>query len=97
MPSKAEKARRKAMQRDVSQREHAQAVADMPLTKTDLAALFDYVDTKLEESACDHTLRYTREFLVSRQLLEEQVVLWLAQYGGYCDCEVLANVEDRLG
>ncbi len=24
-------------------------------------------------------------------------VAWLAEYGGGCDCEVIANVEDRWG
>ncbi len=27
----------------------------------------------------------------------ERIVSWLRKHGGYCDCEVLANVEDKFG
>jgi hypothetical protein len=32
-----------------------------------------------------------------RGLAVEKTVPWLREQGGYCDCEVLANVEDRFG
>jgi hypothetical protein len=66
--------------------------AGMPLSHDDLRALFDHVDTALEFRGCDHTHRHTRAFLASRGLDEARVVPWLGEYGGYCDCEVLANV-----
>ena len=63
----------------------------MPLSHDDLRALFDGLDAALEDG-CDHTLRHTRELLRERGLDEERVLPWLAEYGGHCDCEVLANV-----
>ncbi|ATQ78647.1 DUF2695 domain-containing protein [Massilia violaceinigra] len=69
----------------------------MPISREHLAGLFDHLDAALGREPCQHTLRLTRLFLTSHSLPEATVVPWLGQYGGYCDCEVLANVEDRWG
>jgi hypothetical protein len=34
-------------------------------------------------------------FLAERGLDAAAVIPWLRESGGYCDCEVLANVEDE--
>jgi hypothetical protein len=75
----------------------AEEEAKLPLTKADLKALFDHVDSRLAEHGCDHTLVHTREFLTQRGLPQETVVPWLREYHGYCDCEVIANVEEAWG
>lgn len=69
----------------------------MPLSKSQLSDLFDVLDERLEESGCDHTLAVTRSFLAAHSLPAATVLPWLAEYGGYCDCEVLANVESEWG
>jgi hypothetical protein len=38
---------------------------------------------------------HTHEFLRSRALAEDAIVEWLGKYGGYCDCEVAANVSNN--
>lgn len=93
MPSRAERARRRALTRELARREREAAIAAMPLPMADLQALFDHLDEALADG-CDHTTRLTRAFLRERSLAEAAVLPWLGSYGGYCDCEVLANVED---
>jgi hypothetical protein len=41
-------------------------------------------------------MRFTTDFLRKRGLDVARVVSWLRDHGGYCDCEVLANVEDEF-
>jgi hypothetical protein len=41
---------------------------------------------------CDGTLRRTKQFLRRQRLRISQVIRWLEQLGGYCDCEVVLNV-----
>ena len=89
------------MVRSMQEREHAQAEARMPISKADLKDLFALLDSTLFERRggkiwchCDHTLRRTRDFLRSRSLPEDTIAEWLKTYGGYCDCEVAANVTD---
>ncbi|HXC36008.1 MAG TPA: hypothetical protein VNV43_09055 [Candidatus Acidoferrales bacterium] len=84
MPSKAEKQRRRAIVRDIRQKEHSEAEARMPISKSDLRDLFGMLDRTPYEKPdgkiwcrCDHTLRYTREFLRSRNLPEDIVAEWL--------------------
>jgi hypothetical protein len=93
MASQEERDRRKVLARELAERKRQEAESRMPLSKEDLAALFDHLDQALAEG-CDHSLRLTRAFLASRSLTESAIVPWLGEYGGFCDCEVLANVED---
>ena len=94
MPSKSEQKRRKALARDIAERDKAAAIATMPISKDDLASLFDHLDSALS-TGCDHSLKITRSFLQGRNLSEAAIIPWLGEYGGYCDCEVLANVEQE--
>ena len=84
------------------------AERDLPASKEDLVALFEWVDDKLLEggdqtlkytldqlaSGCDHALKYTLEFAAGHSLERGRLVRWLKEHGGYCDCEVVINVAD---
>jgi hypothetical protein len=89
--------KRRAMLRDLKQRQLAEREARMPLPRSDLSALFAFLDARFELEDCDHTLRLTRQFLREHSLPEEPVLAWLREYGGFCDCEVLGNVESEWG
>lgn len=70
--------------------------ASLPLSTAEMQALFDFVDEELCKGDCDNTLRYTIAFLEQKQLPKEQVITWLENAGGYCDCEVIANAEEEF-
>lgn len=95
MPSADEKQRRKALKQRALQEERDRFRASLPIPDTELRALLDHLDDSLAEG-CDHSLRFIRAFLRERGLPEETVVPWLVEQGGGCDCEVLANVEERF-
>lgn len=97
MADAVEKRKRKALSTQVKQAAQDRREANLPLPKSDLKALFDYLDAQLDVDDCDHSLRHTRAFLAKHQLPAAAVVSWLMEYGGYCDCEVLANVEEAWG
>lgn len=94
MPTQSEIERRKLLRQGVEKNASAKEEASMPLSKQQLTELFDHLDSALAKG-CDHTLRFTQEFLRSRALSESTLIPWLGEYGGYCDCEVLANVEEH--
>ena len=58
--------------------------------------LFDYLDEQLEQEGCDDTLSLTESYLDKKGIEHKKVVGWLEENGGYCDCEVLANVEEKF-
>jgi hypothetical protein len=69
--------------------------ASLPLPKADLRALFQHLDGSA--IPCNHSLHLTSEYLRGRGIEPDNVVPWLHQHGGYCDCEVLSNVADQFG
>lgn len=58
--------------------------------------MFDMLDVELPLQGCDHSRRITKAWLVGRGHDVETVFAWLDTQGGYCDCEVLANVEQEV-
>ncbi|WP_041258134.1 DUF2695 domain-containing protein [Fibrella aestuarina] len=96
MASKEDKQRKKGILQGFKSQEQEAKIAQMPVSKTDLRDLFDHLDLALQEKGCDNSLTLTDAFLEERHLPVDQTKAWLAQYGGYCDCEVLANVEDEF-
>lgn len=77
-------------------RERDALIASIPLAHEVLRDLFDYLDRE-NPPPCDHTLRETVEFLTTRGIDPHRVVPWLQSHGGYCDCEVIYNVEEKFG
>ena len=55
--------------------------------------MFDMLDVELPRQGCDHSRRLTQAWLAARGYEAANVFAWLDEHGGYCDCEVLANVE----
>ncbi len=73
-----------------------------PLPDSQLESLFEFVDNAVEENGCDHTCTATRAWLKDAKVDPDPVLSWLAEHGGYCDCEVVANAgehweENRVG
>ena len=94
-PSKDEKKRLKAKGEAIL-REEALAEWDreMVLSVEQLQELLDHLDEWFPRSGCDHTLRLTRAWAVDHDLDPDAVAGSVEHYGGYCDCEVLANLDD---
>lgn len=63
----------------------------LPIPVEKIIELFDYLNEVIDE--CDDDLHLTRQFLIENNLPIHEVIEWLEANGGFCDCEVLANVE----
>lgn len=63
------------------------------LTANQAADLFAYVEVRLEDQGCNHTHRFTQEWLDANVdfMQHEAILTELETMGGYCDCEVLKN------
>jgi Protein of unknown function (DUF2695) len=72
------------------------AAAALPLPIPELDAMFQMLSSELETRHCDHSRRLTRVWLESRGHDVQTVFAWLERHGGFCDCEVLFNVEDTV-
>jgi hypothetical protein len=96
MKSRDEKLNQNQLKKDFKQNQKAAFIAGLPMEPNKFAALFDFLDESLEAEPCDHTLRLTTQYLQTHNLPADDVIEWLNDNGGYCDCEVLSNVEEKF-
>ncbi len=73
--------------------ERERFIESLPAAKDEIEDLFDYLDVRSQGESCVHNLRFTMQFLMERRLDMPKVMSWLNENGGYCDCEVLQNIE----
>lgn len=90
--TKLSKEDRKARLKQLQAAGRAELVASMPLSPEQLESLIDYLDANLK--SCDHTTKLTEIYLQAEKLDKDRVLPWLADHSGYCDCEVLYNLDD---
>lgn len=63
------------------------------LTRPELDALLRYLDAELRNDGCDGSLRRTILWAVEHHVDSEALCEQLGAFGGYCDDEVLLNVD----
>ena len=68
-------------------------MAEYLLSLDQVKSLFNDVETMVDETECNHTLRYTKAWLEYNVPQEQYdaVMAEILDMGGYCDCEVLMN------
>lgn len=96
MPNKDEKGRRREIVHALRDQERQKAREGFPAPILTLKGLFDFLDLRLSESECDDTLRFTQDYIRRNDMDERLTVEWCEQNGGFCDCEVLDNVEPTV-
>jgi uncharacterized protein YqfA (UPF0365 family) len=94
--SNVDKAERKQKLAQVRAEQRKAMLASLPLPVAEMKALFDMLDSELSKQGCDHSLRLTTSWLNARNHDVSRVCEWLKSQGGFCDCEVLANVEEKV-
>ena len=92
-----EKKKRKEARKVLAQKELDDFRSSLPMEEKRFVALFHFLEKALQEHPCNHTLGYTTLFLTENKVSDpEKVISWLTSHGGYCDCEVLCNVEEQF-
>jgi hypothetical protein len=96
MPTPEEQARRKSLKNAAREAERDSVRQGLPLSPAQMKELFDFVNERLAESECDHSLRHTMTYLDAHQIVSDPVSAWLRDAGGYFDCEVIMNAEEKF-
>lgn len=96
MKIQEEKDRQKQLLKDFKLKEKQNFLNSLPFQTEKFQDLFDFLNERLEEDECDDTLRLTTEYLRENGVYSEKAIDFLQQHGGYCDCEVLNNVEEKF-
>lgn len=94
MPDKNEKDRRKKIMEELTKNSNMEFELSLPVSREIFKKLFDYLDNELGKYECDKKLTLTRKFFSYNAIInDDEILTWLHENGGGCDCEVLANVE----
>jgi hypothetical protein len=96
MVEKSEKERRRALKKEYKNKEREFIFSTLPVSPAALTGLFDHVKAHMQEYDCDETLRFSIEFAEQSNWDVDKITEWLRANGGYCDCEVLMNVEELV-
>ena len=97
MPDKSEKERRKQIMDALKNKADQEFESSLPMSRDNFKKLFDHLDIQLNDKSCDDTNILTKTFLLQFNIENvDEVLKWLAKQGGYCDCEILANVEEQF-
>ncbi len=67
-------------------------IKKLPATKEQFDSLFNFLEMKLDGQECDHTSRFTMQYLMQKMMNFPKVSAWLSQQGGYCDCKILDEI-----
>jgi hypothetical protein len=61
-----------------------------------MQALFDHLEQELTKHGCNHSRDITEDWLSDNcRANAVEVLTWLDNHGGYCDCEVMYNAEPQ--
>lgn len=91
-----DKDQKKRLQRELRSQQRASLRDSLPMPLTDFHEMLDMLDVELQSQHCDHTRRLATTWLEQKGHDIPAIVAWLEQHGGYCDCEILANIEDII-
>ncbi len=64
----------------------------LPAAKDYFEDMFYFIEDKLEQESCNHTLRYAMQYVMENRLNFPKVTAWLNENGGFCDCKVLEEI-----
>lgn len=82
---------------DLKEKADQEFESSLPMSRDNFKKLFDHLDILLTDKNCDDTNNLTKTFLLQSDIEKvDEVLEWLADHGGYCDCEILANVEEEF-
>lgn len=90
-----DKKKRKEISNQLNKKKLIEFRQHLPIDENLFPKLFDFLDGELEKNGCDHSSSMTKIFLQKTGVLNIiETTEWFAENGGFCDCEILANVED---
>ena len=73
--------------------EELQAFIDsLPDEQETISELLNYLEDHLYDEECNHSLRYSMQYMMERNLNFPKLTGWLNDNGGYCDCKVMEQI-----
>jgi hypothetical protein len=68
----------------------------LPMKEDDFLPLFDFLDGALSENECKNDFTLLESYCKQKKLDFPALAQWFRGQGGYCDCEIYGNVEEKF-
>ena len=94
--NKTEKERRNTIKRQLKYKDKENILKSLSISVDKINELFNYLDEQLGEVDCDDTFKLTVNFIDENNLSKDSLINWLNENSAFCDCEVLANIEEII-
>lgn len=91
-----DKVSKKLMKKAFKEKEQREFEESLPMKGVDFLPLFDFLEEELDEVDCDGGLSLLDKYCKKQNLDFDTLKNWFNQYGGFCDCEILANIEEKF-
>lgn len=93
MASSPDKQRRRFLRDAYKNAERAARTALITIDRDQLDELLDEVDAKVIAEGCDHTSRFAEAWAERNDIDWLELADGLEEFGGFCDCEIVMNVD----
>ncbi|MCV7125949.1 DUF2695 domain-containing protein [Mycobacterium lacus] len=93
MATPPDKERRRQLRDAYKNAESAARTSLIQVDQYQLQQLLDHVDERLGAEPCDHTTRHAEQWAESHRIDWSALAEGLREFGGYCDCEIVLNVQ----
>ena len=87
---------KKALTKEFKEKELKAFRESLPMKETDFPPLFDFLDNELSENDCQGDCSLLEKYCKEKNLDFITLTEWFKKYGGFCDCEILVNVEEQF-
>ncbi|MDR2920349.1 MAG: DUF2695 domain-containing protein [Tannerella sp.] len=91
-----DKEARKALKKEFKEKELKAFRESLPMKETDFLPLFDFLDSELSENGCRDDFSLLEKYCKKKKLDASALEKWFKEHGGFCDCEIFANVEEQF-
>ncbi|MEJ7847870.1 MAG: DUF2695 domain-containing protein [Pyrinomonadaceae bacterium] len=67
-------------------------IDSLPDAQETISELLNYLEDELYDKDCNHSLRYSMQYMMEKSLNFPKLTGWLNDNGGYCDCKVMEQI-----
>jgi Protein of unknown function (DUF2695) len=64
----------------------------LPAAEGTISELLNYLEDALYDEECNHSLRFSMQYMMENRLSFPKITGWLNDNGGYCDCKVMEQI-----
>lgn len=87
---------KKAMKKAFKEKAMNDFKESLPIKDIEFLPLFEFLENELDENDCSGDFALLEKYCKEKKIDFSTLSAWLREHGGFCDCEILGNIEERF-